>query len=124
MILARLISFSSGPAVALLIPKVSELLELVDTHTFDDISLSRICKAIGIIASHPNNTDEDVRALLNTLVSNLSYQKSKSRVLVVCYLISRLTLRDRLSLISGNELSTILQTLEGMLLDASFTTWH
>lgn len=120
LILARLISFSSGPAVALLIPKVSELLELVDTHTFDDISLSRICKAIGIIASHPNNTDEDVRALLNTLVSNLSYQKSKSRVLVVCYLISRLTLRDRLSLISGNELSTILQTLEGMLLDASF----
>ncbi|RCK64423.1 Proteasome component ECM29 [Candida viswanathii] len=120
LILARLISFASSPAVALLIPKVSELLDLIDTHVFDDISLSRICKTIGIIASHPNNTDGDVSVLLETLTSNLSYQKSKARILVASYLIARLTLRDRLSVVPTTTLSTVLQIIQDMLLDASF----
>ncbi|EMG49100.1 hypothetical protein G210_0210 [Candida maltosa Xu316] len=120
LILTRLISFASSPSVASLIQKIPDLLNLIDSQTLDDLSLSRICKVIGIVASHPNNPDEEVGRLLITLTSNLNYQKSKARVLAVSYLVSRLTLRDRLNVITDQLLTTVLQSLQDMLQDSSF----
>ena len=87
LILARLLSSASSTAVEALIPKSQDLLRLVDADVLDDISLARVCKSFAIIASHPGVSDEDVGTLLNQLIANATYKKSKGRLLAASYLI-------------------------------------
>lgn len=120
LILARLLSSASSTAVEALIPKSQDLLRLVDADVLDDISLARVCKSFAIIASHPGVSDEDVGTLLNQLIANATYKKSKGRLLAASYLISRLVLRNRLQVIPTSVLTSILQMLETMLSESGF----
>ncbi|EGW31826.1 uncharacterized protein SPAPADRAFT_51799 [Spathaspora passalidarum NRRL Y-27907] len=108
-ILSRIISFSSSPIVEFLIPRVAELVALLD-KVHDEITISQICKAIGIIATHPSNVNSSIKELVVDLGLN-----NKTNILAVSYIISRLYLRDRVNIIDETTLVSHLDILEKML---------
>ncbi|EEQ44746.1 conserved hypothetical protein [Candida albicans WO-1] len=120
LILARLLSSASSTAVEALIPKSQDLLRLVDADVLEDISLARVCKSLLFMPSHPGVSMRDVGTLLNQLIANATYKKSKGRLLAANYLISRLVLRNRLQVIPTSVLTSILQMLETMLSESGF----
>ncbi|KAG7665679.1 ECM29 [[Candida] subhashii] len=115
-ILARLLSFASSPAIAMMIPRIPDLFELLDSKVFNDLAVEQICKAIGIIASHPENDDASIESIFKRIsFEDMVPHKIKGRVLCSSYLISRLILRDRIGVVSSSILQSLLECLEKML---------
>lgn len=114
----KLLSLSSSPVVGSLSGLVEPFLKVLNERTLSDISLSQVARCIGIIASHPQNDDQQIKTLIERLVQpNLPPHKSKSNILVTGYLVSRLALRLRFSAIDENTFKTysslLLDNLKG-----------
>ncbi|CUM66956.1 uncharacterized protein PRCAT00004643001 [Priceomyces carsonii] len=95
-IFLRLISLSPSAAVGNLCSKLDNLLACLSEKISNDLSLSQISQAIGIIGSHPDNPDDEVRRVLDSLLVERSRSSTlKHSFLPAAYLISRLAFRGR-----------------------------
>lgn len=110
--LSNLLSLSPSNVIANLQSIVPSLLKILNERTLSDISLSQVCKIVGIISSHPVNTESDIKSLLMELISaDFSRHKTKANLLSLAYLLSRLTLRGRLDIITPSLLKSYCEKL-------------
>lgn len=101
----KLLALSSSKLVAGLADLRDRFLKVLNDRTLHDISISQVARIIGIIASHPVNSDEFLADLLTTLITtDLAPYKAKANLLVTAYLLSRLAYRQRIDVISKDLL--------------------
>lgn len=111
-IFTKLLSLSPPSVIEKLLPRLTQLLEVSSDKVTNDTSFTEIAKSIGIIASHPGNDDAKVSDLLKRLtITEIRSPSSKGKLLSTGYLISRLTVRKRITIISDDILANYCQNL-------------
>lgn len=101
----KLLSLSTSKIVGHLSYLIDPFLRILNERTLHDISISQISNIIGIIASHPVNSDETLSNLLTELIkADLPPHKSKANLLTTAYLLSRLALRQRIDRIVTKDM--------------------
>lgn len=95
-----LVSLSPPEIVGNLQPTIEGLFGLLDGKVLNDISLAKISQAFGIISTHSVMDDNSVLALLEKLSpQNVASYLLPGRLLVTSYVISRLSLRQRIGIL-------------------------
>lgn len=118
--LCNLVSLLSSEIVGSLIDLNGKLLKILGDRPLGDISVSQISRVIGVIASHPNNASSDLVSLITGLIdSEIPVNKYKVNAIVLSYLLSRITYRDRLDIIQKINLKKYLDKLLVCLQDSS-----
>ncbi|ODV98410.1 hypothetical protein PACTADRAFT_185071 [Pachysolen tannophilus NRRL Y-2460] len=107
----RILSLSSSATVFKLIPAISNLFKLLkDSSTSVSESLIRyISQAIGIIASHEENSVDSILKLIDDI--NGASMDMEVKTLALGYLISRLCLRGRCSVLSQTIYENLLEEI-------------
>ncbi|ABN68170.2 predicted protein [Scheffersomyces stipitis CBS 6054] len=120
-IYTKLVSLSPPSVIQKLQPDVKKLLELLDGKVINDHAMAQVCKSLGIIASHPVNSDQEVLNLLEKLaVKDVPVYLIKGRLLSTSYIIGRLYLRQRVAIVTTEFFKTLCEDLLKYIGDTGF----
>lgn len=111
-VFVTLLSLSPPIVIGHLVKLVPQLLELLHGKYLSDIATSQVCKAFGIIASHPANDNDAVVILLEKLTLNDTPRYLiKGQLLASGYLISRLLYRGRVEVLTSSIVQHYVESL-------------
>lgn len=110
-IFIKVISFSPQNLVGDLIEYLPRLLKLVlDSRLTNDDVLLSTSNSLGLVGSHPSNSDAEVLNLINQLLSS-DLQINDSKIMSLGFLTSRLILRNRVNILDEDILNHIYEFL-------------
>lgn len=114
-----LVSMSPASVIGELTPLLPKLLALINDKVLGNISLRELCKCVGIIATHPSVSAEDVNRMLLTSISQdgASYAR-EARLLAPAYVISRMVLRKRADSLNSATVKLYVTSLLTLVTDA------
>ncbi|CAK7892078.1 proteasome component Ecm29p [[Candida] anglica] len=117
--LTRILSLSPGHVIESLSSLINRLFDLLQSKQLNDVALEQVSQSLAIIASHPSVDDGVVSKLLDRLVRGgvTSPSVARAKLLASSYLMSRLTLRQRIGIITSELLSEHLNTVAKSLKD-------
>lgn len=107
----KILSLASSDAVGGLISSLSLLIKIFNDEKSTNRTIIELAKIIGIIASHPMNTDEYVSNLLHELVFKTLDTRKPNSLLLAGILYSRLSYRNRINVIDENTFKAYLESL-------------
>lgn len=103
-VLALLVSLSSPEVIAELKSFIPKLLSLIEDKVLADKSLRELCKTLGVIVTNKDVIDKDLEIILNKLTDpehSNNASKLTGRILAPAYIISRILLAGRHSVLSS-----------------------
>lgn len=120
-IFSKLLSMSPPSVIGKLTSKTTILMNLLKTKTLSDVSISQVCKSIGIIASHPDLSDSFIVSIFDELnIKNAPKHLVKGMILASSYIVSGLFLRQRISVLPLDYLKHYLDCLLDLFGDATY----
>lgn len=113
----KILSLSSQDSISQLASATPDFYQLLleSTKSISDDLINYIAQSIGIIATHPQVTDEDLVTFVSKMIANLSSKYTDGLVLALGYVLSRAVYRGRESVISPENYKIVLdQVLDGL----------
>lgn len=114
-VLALLVSLSPPNVIANLKQFIPRLLSLIEEKVLAERTLREICKILGVIVTNKDVTDQDLEIILNKLTdperASNNASKLTGRLLAPAYIISRIVLANRQSILSAQGVQAVVKSL-------------